>query len=197
MGDTVTPAPPPDLSDFDRSHLVQTGARALATTAVLLAAYYLLPVQHRAHQWPALRLGVAMAIFVAVLVNEIRLISIHERPPLRAAVAMATVIPLFLVLFAWIYLTLSHADPTAFVGGSLSRSSALYFTVTVFSTVGFGDITPKSDPARLVVTVQMLADLAVLALVIRLIFGAVTRGVARQGQAGGADEPGDGPPVTG
>jgi voltage-gated potassium channel len=92
---------------------------------------------------------------------------------------------------------MSHADPTAFVGGRLSRSSALYFTVTVFSTVGFGDITPKTDAARLVVTVQMLADLAVLAIVIRLIFGAVTRGVARQRRSTEPDEPTDPPPVAG
>ncbi|MGD0313983.1 MAG: potassium channel family protein [Acidimicrobiales bacterium] len=192
----MTPVPPPDLGDFERSHLLATALRAVVTTAVLLAAYYLLPVEHRAHQSPALRLVVALALFVVVLANEIRLISTHERPQLRAAVAMATVIPLFLVLFAWIYLTMSHADPRAFVGGMLSRSSALYFTVTVFSTVGFGDITPKTDPARLVVTVQMLADLAVLAVVIRLIFSAVTRGVARQGRVAEADEPANPPPVA-
>src|ERR1019366_1970348 len=63
---------------------------------------------------------------------------------------------------------------------SLTRSSALYFTVTVFSTVGFGDITAKTDVARLVVTVQMLADLAVVAVVIRLMLGAASRGVDRQ-----------------
>jgi hypothetical protein len=194
----VTPVPPPSgLSDFERSHLLATGVRAVVTTAVLLAAYYLLPITHRAHQSPALRLAVALALFVVVLANEIRLISTHERPQLRAAVAMATVIPLFLVLFAWIYLTMSHADPGAFAGGMLSRSSALYFAVTVFSTVGFGDITPKTDPARLVVTVQMLADLAVLAVVIRLIFGAVTRGVARQRQVAEADEPTDPAPPAG
>ena len=194
----MTPVlPPSDLSDFERSHLLGTGVRAVVTTAVLLAVYYLVPIQHRTHQLPALRLAVALALFVVVLSNEIRSIATNERPPLRAAVAMATVIPLFLVLFAWIYLTMSHADPRAFVGGALSRSSALYFTVTVFSTVGFGDITPKTDPARLVVTVQMLADLAVLAVVIRLIFGAVTRGVARQGQVADADGPTDPPPVAG
>jgi voltage-gated potassium channel len=181
----VTPAPPTDLSAFERSHLVTTGARAALTATVLLALYFVLPVAHRSHESPVLRLGVALALFVAVLVNEIRLISSHERPMLRAAVAMATVIPLFLVLFAWIYLTMSHADPSAFSGaltrgGSLTRASALYFTVTVFSTVGFGDIAPKTDAARLVVTVQMLADLAVIAVVIRLIFGAVTRGEARK-----------------
>ncbi len=91
---------------------------------------------------------------------------------------MATIIPLFLVVFAWIYLTMSASSAAAF-GMHLTRTSALYFTVTVFSTVGFGDITPKTDPARIVAMVQMLADLAVLAVVVRLILGAATRGMAR------------------
>ena len=44
----------------------------------------------------------------------------------------------------------------------LTRTDALYFTVTVFSTVGFGDISPKSEAARVVLIVQMLADLVLL-----------------------------------
>jgi hypothetical protein len=192
------PAPAPDLSAFERSHLLATGVRAAVTAAALLTAYYLIPVAHRHHEYEALRLAVALGLFVAVVANEVRLITVHERPLLRAGVAMATVIPLFLVLFAWIYLTLSHADPSAFTGtpSPLDRTSALYFAVTVFSTVGFGDITPHTDVARLVVTVQMLADLAVIAVVIRLIFGAVNRAVSRQAQPSGpADGSADGEPV--
>ena len=44
----------------------------------------------------------------------------------------------------------------------LSRTDALYFTVTVFSTVGFGDISPTSESARLVVSGQMILDLFIL-----------------------------------
>jgi hypothetical protein len=166
------------LSAFERSRLVKTGLRAAGTATLLLVLYYVIPIEHRAHQSVALRLGVALAFFVVVVANEVRLIPAHDHPMLRAAVAMA-IIPLFLVLFAWIYLTLSHSNPAAF-GGPLTRSSSLYFTVTVFSTVGFGDIVPKTDAARLVCTVQMLADLAVVAVVIRLILGAAARGVAGQ-----------------
>jgi hypothetical protein len=59
---------------------------------------------------------------------------------------------------------------------------ALYFTVTVFSTVGFGDITAKTGTARLVVTGQMIADLVILGLAIKVIVGAVRRGRQRQPQ---------------
>jgi voltage-gated potassium channel len=175
----MTPSPLEDLSAFDRSHVVKTGMRAVVTATLLVALYFVMPIEHRAHQSVALRLGAALALFVVILANEIRLISNHDRPMLRAAVAMATVIPLFLVLFAWIYLTMAHSAPASF-DQPLNRSSALYFTVTVFSTVGFGDIVPRTDVARLVVTVQMLADLAVVAVVIRLILGAASRGSERQ-----------------
>ena len=53
---------------------------------------------------------------------------------------------------------------------------ALYFTVTVFATVGFGDIVATTQLARLVVTVQMILDLGVLGLGIRVFLGAVQRG---------------------
>jgi voltage-gated potassium channel len=38
----------------------------------------------------------------------------------------------------------------------IDRTDSLYFTVTVFATVGFGDIFPASQMARLVVTAQMI-----------------------------------------
>jgi voltage-gated potassium channel len=168
-----------DLDTFDRFHVVGAGVRALITAALLVTLYFVLPVENRPHQSVVLRLAVALTLFVVVLANEIRLISSHERPMLRAGVAMATIIPLFLVVFAWIYLTMARAYPASF-NVPLNRISALYFTVTVFSTVGFGDITPKTDVSRLVVTIQMLSDLAVVAVAIRLILGAATRGRDRE-----------------
>jgi len=174
----VTVSDGSSLRDFERSHLVKTVVRAVVSAALLVVLYYVFPIEHRAHQSVALRLVVALVIFSIVLAVEVRQIARHDHPMLRAGVAMATIIPLFLVLFAWIYLTMSTSSPAAF-GAQLTRTSALYFTITVFSTVGFGDITPKTDPARIVAMVQMLTDLAVLAVVVRLILGAATRGMTR------------------
>jgi len=163
--------------DFERSQLVKTGLRAVLGAGILVAIYYLAPIPHRAHESIVPRVGVALVLFAVVLTFEVRQIIKNDHPMLRATVAMATIIPLFIVSFAWIYLTLSRSDPATF-GMLLSRTSALYFTVTVFSTVGFGDITVKTDPARIVVAIQMLTDLVVLAVVVRLILGAATRGQA-------------------
>ena len=49
----------------------------------------------------------------------------------------------------------------------------MYFSSTIFTTVGFGDITAKSEAARLVVTLQMWLDLVFLGLVVRLVVNAV------------------------
>ena len=62
----------------------------------------------------------------------------------------------------------------------MDKIDAMYFTVTVFSTVGFGDITAKSDLARTLVTVQMLVNLVVIGLVAKVIFGAVDTGVKKR-----------------
>ena len=51
----------------------------------------------------------------------------------------------------------------------LDHSASLYFTVTVFATVGFGDIVPLTAPARLLTAVQMLLDLVVLGAVVRIV----------------------------
>ena len=71
-------------------------------------------------------------------------------------------------------------DPSGF-SQPLDHVTALYFTVTVFATVGFGDIVAQSNSMRLLVTLQMLLNLAMLGLVIRLMTSAARRGVARRG----------------
>ena len=65
-----------------------------------------------------------------------------------------------------------------------ARRVAGQLTVTVFSTVGFGDITAKSEAARVVLIVQMLADLAFLGAGIRVLVGAVQRGRAQRSDTG-------------
>ena len=57
--------------------------------------------------------------------------------------------------------------------------------MTVFTTVGFGDITAKSETARVVLIVQMLADLALLGAGARVLLGAVRRGQQRRSDPGG------------
>ena len=168
------------LGDVARRDLMmKTGVRAVVSASLFLALYAFLPIESHPHREMGLRLFAGLALFVAVLANELRAIAKNKHPMQRAIVAMATVLPLFLFWFAWSYLTLSRSDPATF-GSPLTRIDAFYFTVTVFSTVGFGDITPKTELARVLVSLQMLFDLAIIAVVVRMILGTATRVTQRR-----------------
>jgi voltage-gated potassium channel len=140
-------------------------AQALVAVVVLLALYYVVPTSES-------RIGglVCAIVFLGVVLFELRAIVRDPLPVPRAALAMARILPLFIVLFAWIYVGMSRGDPSTF-SEPLTKSGALYFTVTVLSTVGFGDITPAADAARLVVSVQMICDLVLIAIIVKLITG--------------------------
>ena len=158
---------------------IRIGARGAATAAALLAAYYLAPVRAKTPVQEVLWLAAALAAFVVVIALQVRAIVRSRHPQWRAVESMAVAVPLFLIVFARIYLTMSSIASHAFTEG-LDRTRALYFTITVFSTVGFGDISPQTDYARLFVSVQMLLDLVVLGAIVRALFGAAERGVASQ-----------------
>jgi hypothetical protein len=86
---------------------------------------------------------------------------------------------LFVLMFAAAYFTMSATSGSNF-SEPLSRIDALYFTVTVFATVGFGDITATSDAARILVVVQMISGLLFLGFGVRLLLGATQMSLQRE-----------------
>jgi hypothetical protein len=165
-----------------------TVLRVLASTAIVATAYYLLPFD-RAATWGAITLLViGLLALIALIGFQVHAIVRSPFPNLRAVQALAFTLPLFLLLFASTYYVMARLSPGSF-GSHLSRTDAMYFTVTVFTTVGFGDISAKTEAARLVVTGQMISDLLVLGLGIRIIFGAVSRGEQRRRQRQDASAP--------
>ena len=170
---TGPPREPLRLADLDRSQrhraVVQAAATVILAWVLILGAYYLIPFAHLNGTRSVLRLITVVALVAAVLAMQIRRISKAELPELRAVEALAVVIVVFLCGFAVVYLNLSHGAGTTFTQ-PLDHTRALYFTISVFSTVGFGDITPRTDTARIIVSAQMLLDLVIIGTVVRLIF---------------------------
>jgi hypothetical protein len=93
--------------------------------------------------------------------------------------ALGTLVPLLLVIFAAVYYSIGDDDPAAF-SESMSRLDALYFTLTTFATVGFGDITSVSPQARTVTMIQMIVNLVVIGLGVRVVVGAIDYGRRRE-----------------
>jgi voltage-gated potassium channel len=153
--------------------------RASLTSAVLVVLYFKLPFTGAVSASTLALLAAGLALFAGVIAWQVRAILRSQYPGLRAIEALAAAIPLFLLVFAAAYVKLADAQPGAF-SEPLSRNDALYFTITVFSTVGFGDITPVTDAARVTAMVQMLGDLVVVGLVLRVMLGAVKQGRERR-----------------
>jgi voltage-gated potassium channel len=175
-----------DLTPAKRRRVIFWAAvRSVVIAAVVVVLYYVLPLDRSWGTDTAVRLLVGVLLFVGVMAWGVRSIAGSRYPGVRAAEILALILPFFLVLFAATYFVLERASAASFTQ-PLTRTDALYFTVTVFSTVGFGDITAKSETARVVLIVQMLADLALLGAGVRVLLGAVQRG------RGGRPDTGDG-----
>jgi voltage-gated potassium channel len=188
-----------DLSALvPRRLVVRALLRATVTATVLVVLYFTLPLTGSLDGSAALLLALGLLGFAGVVTWQVRAVLRSEYPGLRAVEALASAIPLFLLVFAAAYLRIADADAGAF-SEPLSRTDALYFTITVFSTVGFGDITPRADLARVATMVQMLGDLLVVGLVLRVMFGAVKAGLQRRAaaQAGFPDSSRQGDAGTG
>ena len=173
-----------DLPPAKRRRLIAGAVvRTVLIAAVLVVLYYVLPLDRPWDSDTAVRLLIGLLVVAAVVVWGVKIITGSRYPGLRAAEALALILPAFLLLFASTYFVMERNSAASFTQ-PLTRTDALYFTVTVFTTVGFGDITAKSETARVVLIVQMLADLVILGAVLRVFLGAIQRGRERRSQTG-------------
>ena len=167
-----------------RRLVLRAFVRTIATVAVIVVAYFIAPLNHAMSPVTIIELVLlALAIF-AMIGWQIWRITQSDYPTLRAVEALAFIVPAYLVFFATIYYLINHANQATF-GTSQTRLDSLYFSATVFTTVGFGDISAKTQPARAVVLCQMVLDLVILGMVVRLVVNAVKIGQKRRTDDGG------------
>ncbi|WP_200953244.1 potassium channel family protein [Agromyces sp. Root81] len=168
-----------DMSRAERRRFILRGLlQALIMTVMLVALYFLAPLTWIDGVPISVVLVLAPLVLVAASWWQIRAILRSPQPGRRGIVALAVIVPLYLLLFAATYFLMARDDPASFSTDPLSRVDTLYFTVTVFSTVGFGDISPASESARVLAMIQMILNLVVLGAGVRLLTAAVQRGRA-------------------
>jgi hypothetical protein len=164
--ETATPAPPATVLAF-------SALRIVGSATILVTLYYTTPFD-RSTAVALVFLAVGLCGLVSLLVYQVRRIGRSHHPGLRAVEGLAVSLPLFLLIFAGTYFDMERLGPGNFTQ-PLSKSDALYFTVSTFGTVGFGDIAAKTEGARLLVTGQMVIDLVILGVGARIIVSAVQR----------------------
>jgi hypothetical protein len=160
--------------DERRRLIVFATMRSILVAASLIALFYALPFDWSPVAQVAGGVLAGMVLIGGAGVWQLRAVATAEFPELRAIEALAFSTALLVVLFASVYLSLSHGDTEAF-SEQLDHTGALYFTLTTLTTVGFGDIAAQSGNARVAVMVQMVANVAVLGIVIKLIMGVARR----------------------
>ena len=135
MTDNADPGPAAQPEATPRRTIVRAALRAAGSTIVLVAIYYLLPLDRSSEWFAVTMLVIGLVLLIALVAFQVRWIVTSPFPGLRGVEALATSIPLFLLLFASTYVVMAAISASNFTE-PLTRTDALYFTVTVFSRSG-------------------------------------------------------------
>jgi phosphoglycerol transferase MdoB-like AlkP superfamily enzyme len=151
--------------------------RLIVSALVLTILYFVLPLtSDRGSGLGVLILG--LALVCALITVQAFAVLKSPYPVLRAAEALTISFLMFLMTFATTYYLMDERSRGSF-SVPITRLDSLYFTVTTFATVGFGDITAVSQTARGVVTIQMIVDLVFIGVAVRVLVTAAQRGMRR------------------
>ncbi|MFI6370247.1 potassium channel family protein [Streptomyces sp. NPDC050546] len=155
--------------------------RAALIATGLVTVYYVLPLDGRSTgTGTSVLLACGLLLVVLVFWWEVQAIAHSPFPRLKAVEALAATLVLFLLLFAGTYFLLEHSNPGSF-SEPLTKTDSLYFTLTTFTTVGYGDITARSQTGRVLTMLQMVGGLLLVGVAARILAGAVQAGLRRRG----------------
>lgn len=160
---------------------------AVLAMGLMLGAYLWLPTPNGDDPPWSILLVVVLASLAYAAAGLWGLVRIGKaKHPIRAgATLLSVMLTSIVVSFALSYLTLSVDNPANF-NEPLDKVSALYFTMTILSTVGFGDIVARSHPAMIAVMIQMAAGLTLITVLVRVVSEAVKRAAKkRRGEQSG------------
>lgn len=165
----------------DRRHVVM--GRALAAVAALLAVLATwLPTRGLVVAGLLAAFGFGAFLTLGLLH---RVLQRQERVTADVLYSAITVFLLAAVDWAILYLAVEMLLPGSLKGAleppvplALNFSDCLYFSVTVLTTTGFGDIAPLTRPARLLASLEELFGIIYPAVILARLVGLYTRSEA-------------------
>jgi voltage-gated potassium channel len=138
----------------------------VAEVLVLVVAYFLIPLEGSlAFRLLAYGLGLALVVFVVARQMRRHLGSRDNEVRIDS---LALAIVMSVLLFALAYYAVSTAESGEFSGLS-TRVDALYYSLTVATTTGFGDVSAQSQLARVLVSAQLVFNMLIVATAVPLL----------------------------
>ncbi|SNT29140.1 Ion channel [Asanoa hainanensis] len=148
--------------------------RVSASVVLLVALYYIVPVEAGDSGWRLVVRSLAALVFVAgaiaLVVWQIRRRLRSDQLPLEG---LAVALVAGAIAFALADYVVAISLPTQFQGLS-TRTDGLYFALSTLFTVGFGDIHASGQGARILVIFQMVFNIVVLATGASLLINQAT-----------------------
>lgn len=133
----------------------------LSVIVLVIVVYYVAPfTADRSLPVRSLIGVVALGFLGVVSIRQLR----HTDDPVGRLVTLLVVV---VVTFSAVFFGLSRV-PGQFAG-IVTRTDALYFTVVTLSTIGYGDVHPVGQVARLVVVLAIGFNLVIVAAIVSAI----------------------------
>jgi len=137
--------------------------------------------------WRIFSCGVLGFVFVLVIVSARQVILLRPTSSPRDVWAGLSVglltLNLYIGGFAGLYLSFGGGGSDFLAGPNasdkLGRLDAVYFTLTTFTTTGYGDWHPASEGARAVVVAQLVSGFVVVSVLLALVLSSVMAHVQR------------------
>jgi hypothetical protein len=144
--------------------ILRSVLRVLGAVTLLMTVYYILPLSHA--RVIAAVLPIGLALLTILIIFQARQIISSPYQAVYAIEAIAINVPPVLLRFACAHEAMSSISASSF-GPPLTHTAALHFTITVFSTAGFGDTTAKTDANSVTASSPCLAAPTLLRLMRR------------------------------
>ena len=104
--------------------MVEATVRTLATVAVVVTLYYVLPFDRDVDPVMVAEITLGCAVLAVAVVWQLRTVSRSPYPGIRAVEALAFTVPVYVLVFATTYFVMEHTAVSSFTE-ALTRTDAV------------------------------------------------------------------------
>jgi hypothetical protein len=147
---------------------VRWGILKVATVAAVGGVIYAVAPTKGMWGWVSVTCALTLQVLLAPFTyRRVQRVMASDRPVLDGAIAITVLVTILTLGFALIYAVL--AERPGEMDGLDTKLDGVYFTVTTLATVGTGDVHAEGQRARAVATVNILVNVIVLAVAVRML----------------------------